>query len=93
MMIAREEDGVARRRSLVTVMNRHNIEILVEIIARHPIEVGEQHAVTVIDIVQIGIVHGIDEVAEGVLLNVRLNASGVVDHIKLDMVLLCRQPP
>ena len=74
-------------------MNRHNIEILVEIVTRHPIEVGEQHAVAVIDVVQIGIVHGIDEVAERVLFNVRLNASGVVHNVELDMVLLCRQPP
>jgi len=92
MVIARKNDGIASSGTLVTVVDGHNVEVLIQVIARHPVEVGEQHPVAVVDIVQIGIIHRVDEVAQRVILNDRLYARSVVHHIELYVVLLRRKP-
>ena len=34
------------------IVNADNVEVLVEAVSRHPVEVGEQHAVAVVHIVE-----------------------------------------
>ena len=64
MMVARQVNGVSRRGPLVTIVDGHNVEVLVQVEARHPVEISEQQAVAVIHIVEVGVIHRIDEVAQ-----------------------------
>ena len=76
----------------MTIVNRHNVEVLIEIVARHPVEIGKEHTVSVVHVVEVGVIHRIDEIAEGVLFNDGINPSRVVHHVELDVVLLRREP-
>lgn len=91
MMITGQIDSVTRRGTLMTIMDGHNVEILIQVETRHPVEIGEQQTVAMIDIVEVGVVHRIDEIAQRVLFDFSFNARGVVHHAELDMVLLRRQ--
>ena len=88
MMVTRQIDGVARCRPLMPVMDGHNVEVLIQIETRHPVEIGEQQPVAVVNIVQVGIIHRIDEISQRILLYHGFYMGGVVHHIELDMVFL-----
>lgn len=95
VMIAGKAERVFCRRADVPVMDAHNVEILVEICPRHPLEVGEQHSVAVVHVVEKRLVFVyLHHVAQGVFRDIRLDMGGVVDDVELDVVvLLCLCSP
>lgn len=52
MMITVQNQRITRGGAYVSVMNADDVEILVKVVPRHPIEIGKQHSVAVIDIVE-----------------------------------------
>ena len=52
MMISVQNQCVTGGRTHVFVVNADDVEILVQTISRHPVEIGKQHAIAMVDIVE-----------------------------------------
>ena len=89
MMVSIQHDGVARCGANVSVMDADDVEILVAAVAGHPVEIGEQHAVAMVHVVQRGqILIEIQLVAQRVFRDGGVDVSRIVHHTELEMVLL-----
>ena len=89
MMVAGQHHSVARSGPRVPVVDADDVKVLVTTVAGHPSEIGEQHPVAVVNVVEVGLVVATSQNAQRVLGNCAVNACSVVDDAELYVVFLC----